>query len=401
MGPRARKAKLNASAAVPMAPHHAHSGAGAGSWHSWRMLSPYDDYPIHQTALPLAQAGGGHPDFYDRFWFNGYTEDFYFAVAMGLYPNRGVIDAAFSVVHKGTQRSVFASGPIPLDRSETSVGPISIELVEPLRINRIRVDAAEHGLVADLTARARTAAYEEPRQTRYNGVRLAMDVTRATQMVGWEGTVRAGGAALDFSRPVWGTKDRSWGVRSVGDPAPAAPASGAAQLFFLWAPLNFEHECVHYMVFQDEHGGTWSETAALLPVIGADEPVFGPMVGAQPLRDAAVDVYWAPGLRRSNGASLKFEGELVEMEPLITFRMRGAGYLHPVWVHGRWHGGPQVAGEAHQVEDLDNLALDCIHVQQVMRCRWGDRSGLGVLEQLAIGPHQPSGLTGLLDGAPA
>ena len=89
------------------------------------MLSRFDDYPIHQLAVPVAQAGNGHPDFYDRFWFNGYTEDMFFAVAMGSYPNRGVIDAAFSVVHDGVQRSVFTSGRAPHDRSVTQVGPIT------------------------------------------------------------------------------------------------------------------------------------------------------------------------------------------------------------------------------------------------------------------------------------
>ena len=167
------------------------------------MLTPFDDYPVHQTALPLAHAGGGHADFYDRFWFNGYTEDFYFAVACGLYPNRGVIDAAFSVVSGGIQRSVFASGPIPADRTSTAVGPIAIDVVEPLRVNRVRVDAPDHGLVADITATARTAAYEEPRQTRYSGARLFMDVTRATQMVTWSGAVQAGGTDLDLGRPVY------------------------------------------------------------------------------------------------------------------------------------------------------------------------------------------------------
>jgi hypothetical protein len=368
------------------------------------MLTPFDDYPIHQAALPLAQAGGGHPDFYDRFWFNGYTEDFYFAVALGLYPNRGVIDAAFSVVHDGVQRSVFASGPVPLDRTLTAVGPIAIEVVEPLRINRVIVDAAEHGLVADITAQARTAAYEEPRQTRYSGPRLAMDVTRATQMVAWTGSVSSGARALPFDEgPVFGTKDRSWGVRAVGDPAPAAPASGPAQIFFLWAPINFEDRCLHYMVFQDEQGVPWSETAALLPVIDAGAPVFGPGTEADHLVDARVDIGWAPGLRRSEGAALSFaEGDgrqEVQMEPLLTFRMRGAGYWHPVWSHGRWHGGPQVAGEEHKTSELDTVALDCIHVQQVMRATWAGRSGLGVLEQLAIGPHVPTGLTGLFDGA--
>jgi hypothetical protein len=83
------------------------------------VLTSFDDYPVHQTALPIAHAGGGHPDYYDRFWFNGYTEDYYFAVALGLYPNRGVIDAAFGVVHDGWQRSVFASGRMPLDPTQT------------------------------------------------------------------------------------------------------------------------------------------------------------------------------------------------------------------------------------------------------------------------------------------
>ena len=145
------------------------------------MLTRFDDYPIHQAAVPIAQAGNGHPDFYDRFWFNGYTEDMFFAVAMGSYPNRGVIDAAFSVVHDGVQRSVFASGRAPHDRSVTQVGPITVDIVEPMRTTRITIDAPEQGLQAELTFEARTAAYEEPRQTRYTDVRLQFDVTRATQ----------------------------------------------------------------------------------------------------------------------------------------------------------------------------------------------------------------------------
>ncbi len=369
------------------------------------MLTPYDDFPIHQTALPLAQAGGGHPDHYDRFWFNGYTEEFYFAVALGLYPNRGVIDAAFSVVHDGVQRSVFATGPIPLDRTKTRVGPIAIEVTEPMRVNRVVVDAAEHGLVADITARARTCAYEEPRQTRYAGTRLAMDVTRATQLVGWTGSVRSGSHDLDMSSsPVFGTKDRSWGIRPVGDAAPAAPASAVPQIFFLWAPINFADECLHYMVFEDEQGEPWSVTGAILPVIGDADPVFGPGATFERVESLRHAVRWASGLRRSDGARLTFDRpgagtQTIDLEPVRTFRMKGAGYFHPTWTHGRWHGGPKVDGEEHTVESLDTVAFDCVHVQQVMRATWGDRRGIGVLEQLAIGPHAPSGFRDLLDGS--
>ena len=50
------------------------------------VLTPFDDYPIHQTPLPIAHPATGDPNHYDRFWFNGYTEDYYFAVGHGRVP---------------------------------------------------------------------------------------------------------------------------------------------------------------------------------------------------------------------------------------------------------------------------------------------------------------------------
>ena len=47
------------------------------------MLLELDDLPVHQAPTSLAHSMGGHPDAYDRFWFNGYREDLYFAVALG------------------------------------------------------------------------------------------------------------------------------------------------------------------------------------------------------------------------------------------------------------------------------------------------------------------------------
>jgi hypothetical protein len=73
------------------------------------MLIPFDDYPVHQTSLPLAQTGSGNPHQYDRFWFNGFREDVMFGIAFCSYPNRELMDGAFSVAHNGRQHSVFAS----------------------------------------------------------------------------------------------------------------------------------------------------------------------------------------------------------------------------------------------------------------------------------------------------
>ena len=65
------------------------------------MLSSYDDFPIHQTGDPIVQTVSADPNHYDRYFFNGYSPegDVYFAVALGVYPNRGVMDAAVSVLY--------------------------------------------------------------------------------------------------------------------------------------------------------------------------------------------------------------------------------------------------------------------------------------------------------------
>jgi len=366
------------------------------------VLTPFDDYPIHQTALPVAHPATGDANHYDRFWFNGYREDLYFACGMAVYPNRGIIDAAFATVHDGVQRSVFASGRIPADRTQTRVGPVAIDIVEPLRTNRIRVDAADLGIAADVTFTTRTVAVEEPRQTMTVGTKTVMDSTRLTQLGTWSGRITTGGATLDFDR-CYGTKDRSWGVRPVGPQVAGAPDAALPQIFFLWAPLNFADRGTHFLCFERGNGDRFVGSQAILDVIGPNDPTWGDDARIEHLAGAVHQVRWAPGLRRSQGATLRLlrhDGaeERIELEPLLTFRMRGLGYTHPEWGHGHWHGEAAVGSEEHKVEELDNLEPWNIHIQQVMRATWGERQGLGVLEQLAFGEHRPSGLTGFLDG---
>jgi hypothetical protein len=366
------------------------------------VLTPLDDYPIHQTALPIAHPSTGDPNHYDRYWFNGYREDFYFAFGMAVYPNRGIIDAAIATVHDGVQRSVFASGRIPADRMQTRVGPLSVDIVEPLRITRVRADAVDLGIAADVTFTARTVALEEPRQTMMNGSRLVMDSTRMTQWGTWAGEISTGGDVVRFET-LYGTKDRSWGVRPVGQAAGAAPDTTPPQIFFLWAPINFADRCTHFLCFERANGDRIVGSQAVLDVIGPGDPTWGSDERIEHLAAAVADVRWAKGLRRSEGATLRLlrhDGgeENIELEPLLTFRMRGIGYAHPTWGHAQWHGDNAVGSEEHKVEELDNVEPWNIHVQQVMRARNGDREGLGVLEQLAFGDHRPTGLTGILDG---
>ena len=368
------------------------------------MLSSFDDYPIHQSSLPVALTATSDPNHYDRYFFNGYRRDesLYFAVALGLYPNRHVADAAFSVVRNGEQISLHASRRAPLDRSEaTEVGPIRIEVVRGLEELRVVVDAPEQALAADLRFVRRTAAFQEPPFFRRLDHRVQFDYTRMTQFGTWSGWINVDGERITLDpSDNWGSRDRSWGVRPVGERYGYGAPVGAPQFYWLWAPVNFPDRCTHFDVNEDSDGQRWHSEAVEVPL------------GDEPVRAAARSPYrieWEPGTRRARAFELDFvdaagAASLLRLEPILHFQMLGLGYGHPEWGHGVWKGESAVAAERWTLPVATPCALEHLHIQSLSRAtlRQPDGTelrGLGILEQFVIGEHRPTGLRGLADGA--
>ena len=83
--------------------------------------------------------------------------------------------------------------------------------------------------------------------------------------------------------------------------------------------------------------------------------------------------------------------------------MKGIGYGHPEWTHGGWKGDLVVAREDFRPAELDPLQFPNLHVQTLCTARHegggASSDGIGIVEQLVIGPHGPSGFAGLVDGA--
>jgi hypothetical protein len=369
------------------------------------MLSPFDDYPIHPSADPIAHTATGDPNHYDRYWFNGHARGggLFFAASMGHYPVRGTVDAAFAVVVDGVSHSVFASGRMPLDRS-TKVGPIRIEVIEPMRVLRYVVEPNEHGISADLVFSARTSAVEEPRQRKVTpqGV-LAMDHTRMTQWGRWEGVITVDGREFRVDPDTFpGTRDRSWGVRPVGEQVSSNHAMDLPQIAWFWAPIHFEDFCTHVALHEYEDGKRWVESALVLEDLPLDAAPWGG-AGVGHCRDIEYDLTWVPGTRLMDTAEVRFtdpagERRTITMEKLFTFRMRGIGYWHPEWSHGSNKGELATGRESVALDSFEPNDFTALHVQHVVRARMGDQVGIGVLENAHIGPHRPTGLTGFLDG---
>lgn len=395
------------------------------------MLHRFDDFPLHQSGRPLLHPVHTGPDLFDRYSFTGYADDgsLVFGFSLGLYPARGIIDAAFSALIDGEQVSVLASGRAPADRTRTRIGPLELEVVEPMRMLRIACRAGTP-LDAELTFTARTAAVEEPPlRQEVDGVTVA-DLTRVTQWGAWSGTLTIDGHRFTIEPAVRGSRERSWGVRPLDGPAAGPVVSGASrapsrtapQRFWLAAPLNFEDCAVHLAVEELTDGRRRHAFGAIVPALldgfetgepadpaaaraaaeAADDALLAPPIV---MRAAEYVLDWEPGTRRSAMASIILEPygsadtHIIRLEPLATFHLAGLGFGHPTWGHGSWHGEEDATVLRWRPDELDPADPAFLHVLQVVAARWGSRSGTGVLEQLAIGNHDPTGLSGLFDPA--
>jgi hypothetical protein len=366
------------------------------------MLTRGDDFPIHQTPEPIAFAGSDR-NFYDRYFFNGYSPDgsVFFAAALGVYPQLNVMDAAFSIISDGVQRNVHASKLLNMERMDISVGPIRVEVIEPLQVLRLVVDDPENNIHADLTFRGRTNPIEEPRFTRRNGPRLFMDYTRLTQNGDWDGRLDVKGREIDLTGQKYrGTRDRSWGIRSVGlaDPQPAVPES-APQFYWLWSPLNFEDRCVFFHSNEDGYGEPWNKNAVVSNLNG----------GFEEIPNCSAEIKFKSQTRHAETCVLNFEPDLgsfrVELTPKWNFYMKGIGYGNAEWGHGQYKGELAVGYDEYNTADVSEAEIPNNHIQAFCDARLIDQKGdehlgVGILEQLIIGHHEPSDFETLFDLAP-
>ena len=166
------------------------------------MLSPMDDYLIHQAAETLDHPATSDTNFYDRYYFSAFSPESgaFIAVAFGQYPNLNVTDAFANAVLGERQYIVRGSRELNGDRGKTAAGPVRVEVLEGLSRLRVVCEPNDWGLSFDLTFEARSAPHEEPRFYRRAGPRVVQDYIRFTQTGRWSGTALIGDRSSLWSR---------------------------------------------------------------------------------------------------------------------------------------------------------------------------------------------------------
>jgi hypothetical protein len=351
------------------------------------VLSPADDLPIHQVAEPIRRVGTSDRNFYDRYYFNCHpcSDELFLVLGMGQYPNLGVTDAFALVVHGGEHRVVRASRELGVDRMDTTVGPFGLEVIEGLKTLRCTLEPTEHGLSYDLTWQGFVPAFEEPRHLdRTVTGRAFLDACRMAQLGSWSGWLDVAGQRVEVTpERWWGSRDRSWGIRPVGEAEPpgitAAKAGGGFR--WLYAPFRTTDFAMVFICQERDDGSRVLEEAVRLWPDGRVEHL------GRPERDVQWDKD-GPGLfGRIERATLRFGAVVVEAEPVLAAHIgvgTGYGFDTDGWKHGAYQGELAVQGRVWDLTTDEGRGAMFGIVDAVARFRVDGQEGWGLLEWLYL-----------------
>jgi hypothetical protein len=365
------------------------------------MPIPLDEFPVHQAPLSMAYPASSDRNFYDRYYFNAHdrTGDVFVITGFGAYPNLGVVDAFVTVRRGDHQVTVRTSDALGDDRLRVEVGPYRIEVVEPLERLRVVCDAAEHGIEMDMTWTGSFPAIDEPAHVVRRGSKVILDAQRFAQVGTWSGRLVVDGDPIAVDPTRWvGTRDRSWGIRPVGEAEPPGrPADDLAGQGFWWlyAPLRFDDFALVVIVQEEPDGHrVLNEARRVFPAASG--------LGTEQLGWPEFDIEYRAGTRDPVRATIHLVDRArrpltVDVEMLGSIALNsGTGYGgDPSWGHGQWRGRGWTERYVTDLTDPEVIARSAFTpVDHVARATItgadGTLVGAGLFEHATIGRHDPT-----------
>jgi hypothetical protein len=322
---------------------------------------------------------------------------------LGKYQNRGIIDGFGGVSRGREQWTVRGSRELASAPEEMAIGPVHMEIVEPLKQTRFRLEPSDTQPISfDVVLSAVTPPFFEERnlvRNRRTG-RVDVDVVRYHQG-GWaSGTVTVDGTTYDVDpAECFGFRDHSWGVRQgIGEPltdlipSPGIPPGIRGGM--KWSPAFFRRPDGSYYetaIFVVE--GAWEYSSAYINDANGTQT---------PVRSVKPRISYDTRTRFVKGGELLLamesgEQRVIEVETLgdSGFFLKTGGY--GAWAghkHGSWQGALHVDGEyiadCHSDENLAKLGQ---FRDTPIRVRDGDAVGYGIMESLIGGVWPELGLT--------
>ena len=259
-------------------------------------LTSFDDYPFHQGFTPFNVPVTSDTHYQDGYYFAWYRPGEHWFCGLRRHPNTNVMDGYAGVVAGGEQVSIRFSRVLRPNHDEIEVGPFRIDIVEPMRRQRLRLGDNPTGLSFDVEITSPGFPFLESPHVHYRHGKLFNQVLRysqASRAAGWTSV------AGDRTDGEWhACRDHSWGVRSAMGPHIAVRGIETLDVdpraIRIWIPFQVDDHYGFFHMHEDAKGGVLDFEGRLE---FADREVK--------LATARHAFRYHPGTRRLSGGALK------------------------------------------------------------------------------------------------
>ena len=382
------------------------------------MLIKADEYPFHQIAESFAAV---HTS--DKHWNDGHyiclcdmDGDVSLVSTVRLYQNTNVLDGFVCIRHEGMQHNIRVSRQLRPD-FEYRVGPLRVELLEPMKSIRLVLEPNEYGIACDIVCHTVGRPYHGPLSTNRIDGWLLME--RMTYEVAGraEGWIEVAGKRFELTPERSGVfRNHSWGVLRGrgGPPMHASPQPRVERPTGLrnWVLYTMPDHAGFYEFIEDADGE--KSSGAIANVDGSWNKMTGEILHED--RKVLVtgvdhDLTFYDGSSRISGGSIAIhdsEGitREFEIEDMGWVYCHGGGYfggfndrLGQGAYRGEYHEEGEVWDCTHptKIVDSDGNEVDdfpTVLAESFVLLKSGDQVGSAHFECAAFGAVPKYGLAG-------
>ncbi len=280
-------------------------------------LTQADEWPRHQVARTFDTVASDSPHWSDGYYFTASDErgELSLYTAVRLYANNDVMDGYACLRTGGRQHNLRWSRRLRPAIDDLTVGPLRLEVLEPLARLRTTCAPNPYGITFDLTWTGLHEPYLEGYVERSAGGRLTAQRCNYDQCCDVAGSITVDGRVFEVTAPDWvGVRDHSWGLGRTGGPrspsaAPQPPGAGQSRFAIRqWAMVRLPERVVFWQLHTDDAGRTTMFESRVLPrdggpdwsYVGLDSMDLRLVPGHRRLREGTI------ALRRPDGRSDRF-----------------------------------------------------------------------------------------------
>jgi hypothetical protein len=246
---------------------------------------------------------------------------------------------------------------------------------------------------------------EQPHVMR-TGSRITLQAQRFAQVGTWSGTLAIDGEDITVDPASWvGTRDRSWGIRPVGEVEPAGkPADPPFDgMWWLYVPLRFDDFAIVLIIQENPDGYRILNDCTRVWKDGRVEQLGWPRVEVRYVSGTRTPTDATITCTTPDGQPLRLE---VESRLAVPIHVGGGYGGDSDWVHGMWRGEKFTERLTYDITDesvAGRLMFGVMdHVGRAV-CHGPGADGVegfGLFEHGALGRHDRSGFEDWFSVAP-